>query len=408
MKRINKSVFNKWVLQYINDYSHRFEIYYGGGGSGKSYGCMQKVILKCMNDKRSVLVCRKVATSIKRSIWKLTIKQLVLCGIYQDCTINKSDFTITFPNGSEMLFTGLDDIEKLKSIDSVTDEVIEEATELTLDDFTQLNIRLRPDESVKNPQIFLMFNPVSKVNWVYKNLILNPPKGSLIIHTNYKNNKFLTEEYRKQLEDLKDRNPSYYRIYCLGEFATLDKLVYPKYEKRIISDEEVEGLKQFQGLDWGYVNDPSAIIWGNVDKEKMKIYVRGEYVKKGMLNDEIANVMIQLGLSKNKSYGDSAEPKSIAELKQKGINIEATEKGKDSIIHGIQWIQQFDLIVDERCVNTCEELDNYTWKKDKKSDEYINEPVDAFNHCLDALRYGLNKDIKGTLQAKIYEKPIFF
>ena len=125
-----------------------------------------------------------------------------------------------------------------------------------------------------------------------------------------------------------------------------------------------------------------------------------------MLNDEIAETMISLGLQKDKSYGDSAEPKSIAEIKLKGVNIEATEKGKDSIIHGIQWIQQYRLIVDERCYKVKEELENYTWKKDKKTGEYINEPVDTFNHTIDAIRYGLNKYIKGTRNPKVYAKPV--
>lgn len=405
MRKINKAIFNKWILDVISDYSHRIEVYYGGGGSGKSYGAMQKVLLKAMNSKRRVLVIRKVGNTLKDSIFALTLKLLQESGLYDYCKINKSDYTITLPNGSEFLFKGLDDPEKIKSIDGVTDEVIEEATELSLDDFTQLNIRLRPE--CEHPQIYLMFNPISKANWVYDNLIVNTPDNAMVIHTTYTDNKFLREEYKEELEKLKERNPAYYRIYCLGEFATLDKLVYPKYTKRIISEEEIAGLKKYIGADFGYINDPSAIVWGYLDKVNLKIYIIGEFVKKGMLNDEIANVMINLGLAKDKSYGDCAERKSIDEIKQKGVNMDATEKGKDSVIHGIQWIQQFEIIVDERCTHVIEELENYTWQKDKKTGEYINVPIDAFNHCLDALRYGLNKDIKGTLQPKIYVKPQF-
>lgn len=405
MRKINPAIFNKWVLKGIQNYSHRIEVYYGGGGSGKSYGAMQKVLLKAMKYKRRVLVIRKVGNTLKDSIFALTLKLLQESGLYDFCKINKSDYTITLPNGSEFLFKGLDDPEKIKSIDGITDIVIEEATELTLDDYTQLNIRLRPE--AEYPQIFLMFNPVSKLNWVYEAFILNPPENCVVIHTTYQDNKFLSEEYKLELERLKDRNPAYYRIYCLGEFATLDKLVYPTYEKRIVSQEEIAGLIRFIGADFGYINDPSAIVWGYLDKDNRKIYVTGEYVKKGMLNDEIASVMINLGLAKEISYGDCAERKSIDEIRQKGVNMQPTEKGKDSVIHGIQWIQQMDLIVDERCTKVIEELENYTWEKDKKTGEYINTPIDAFNHTLDALRYGLNKYIKGTLQPKIYVKPDF-
>lgn len=405
MKKLNPECFNKWIYDIIDDYSYRIEVYYGGAGSGKSFGACQKILLKAMNSKRRVLVIRKIQNTIKVSIWRLMLDLLFESGIYNFCKINKSDMEIELPNGSIFLFKGLDDPEKIKSITGITDIVIEEATELVEDEFTQLNLRLRPKES--NPQIYLMFNPISKKNWVYNYFFVGTlPNNIRIIATTYKDNRFLTEDYINELERLQERNPAYYRIYALGEFATLDKLVFPKYEKRLISDEEVKSLPQWTGLDFGYVNDPSAIVNGSIDTNKKVIYIRKEYVKKGMLNDEIANTMIALGLHKDKSYGDCAEPKSIKEISNKGVNIEATEKGKDSIIHGIQWIGQYELIVDERCFKVCEELDNYTWKKDKKTGEYINEPVDTFNHTIDAMRYGLNKYIKGTRTPKVYAKPV--
>lgn len=406
MIKLNPAIFNKWILEILTDYTNRFEVYYGGGGSGKSYGACQKIYLKALKHKRRVLVVRKVGATLKESIFKLFCTLISKSGLYDYCKINRSDFTIQLPNGSEFIFKGLDDAEKIKSIDGITDIVVEEATEITLDDFTQLNIRLRPD--VEFAQIYLMFNPISKTNWVFNYWILNKPENAVVIHTTYMNNRFLSEEYKQELERLKERNPAYYRIYCLGEFATLDKLVYPIYQKRIISEEETQGLIKFVGLDFGYVNDNNALIWGYFNKDSRKIYITGEYVKKGMLNNEIAQKIKDLGLSKEKIIADSAEMKSIDEIKQYGIDrIEPTEKGKGSIIQGIQWIQQMELIVDERCTHVIEELENYTWKKDKKTNEYINEPIDAFNHCLDALRYGLNKYIKGTLQPKIYVKPTF-
>lgn len=405
MKKLNKKAFNKWIYDIIDDYSNRIEVYYGGAGSGKSYGAFQKVLLKALKSKRRVLVVRKVGATLKVSVWALMLSLLNASGMYCFSKINKSDFEIELPNGSIFIFKGLDDPEKIKSITDITDIVIEEATELTEDEFTQLNLRLRPKEN--NPQIYMMFNPISKTNWVYNYFFCgNKPDNCLVISTTYKDNKFLSKDYCKELEKLKDRNPAYYRIYALGEFATLDKLVFPTYTTKIISDDEIKGLPRWIGLDFGYVNDPSAIVDGRIDTISKKIYVCGEYVRKGMLNDEIAETMINLGLAKDKSYGDSAEPKSIEEIRRNGVNIEATVKGKDSIIHGIQWIGQYELVVDERCYKVREELDNYTWKKDKKTGEYINEPVDTFNHTIDAIRYGLNKYIKGTLSPKVYAKPV--
>ena len=403
-RKLNPAIFNNWVYQGIDDYSHRIEVYYGGAGSGKSYGATQKILLKALKYKRKVLVIRKIQRTIKDSIWSLLISQLHASGYYDSSRINRSDYEIELPNGSIFIFKGLDDPEKIKSIDGITDIVIEEATELTEDDFTQLNLRLRA--LVEHLQIYLMFNPISKKNWVYDYFFIRQlPLNVKIIKTTYLDNKFLSEEYKQELERLKDRNPAYYRIYCLGEFATLDKLVFPKYTTKIVTDNDIKGLKRWIGLDFGYINDPSALVWGFIDTVKKKIYVCGEYVKRGMKNNEIAETIVDLGLHKDKSYGDCAERKSIDEIKDKGVNIDPTEKGKDSIIHGIQWIQQYELIVDERCFKVIEELDNYTWKKDKKTGEYINEPVDTFNHTIDAIRYGLNKYIKGIKTPKVYAKP---
>lgn len=403
-KKLNPAIFNDWVYQNINDYSHRIEVYYGGAGSGKSYGGTQKVYLKALKYKRKVLVIRKIQRTIKDSIWSVIISHLSSSGLYEQCRINRSDLEIELPNGSIFLFKGLDDPEKIKSIDGITDIVIEEGTELTEDDFTQLNLRLRAN--VDWLQIYIFFNPISKKNWVYDYFFVRDlPLNVKVVKTTYLDNKFLSEEYRQELERLKDRNPAYYKIYCLGEFATLDKLIFPSYSTKIVSERDIQGLPRWTGLDFGYINDPSALVWGYIDTVRKKIYVAGEYVRRGMKNDEIAEVIIDLSLHKDKIYGDCAERKSIDEIKDKGVNIDPCEKGKDSIIHGIQWILQYELIVDERCYKVKEELENYTWKKDKKTGEYVNEPVDTFNHTIDAIRYGLNKYIKGTKSPKVYVKP---
>ena len=295
--------------------------------------------------------------------------------------------TLTLENGSVFLFKGIDDPEKIKSIADITDIVIEEASELTLDDFTQLDIRLRPAEEC--PQIYLMFNPVSKANWVYEHWFLHPPDNALVIQSSYRDNKFLSDEYRETLENLKNTNPAYYKIYCLGEFATLDKLVFPIITKRLVSESEIKGLRFFVGCDFGFINDPTAIIYGYYDKKLKTIYITGEYFKKGMTNDEIAKTLVDLGLSKELIIADSAEKKSIEEIRRLGINrIKPAQKGPDSVIHGIQWLQQNTIVVDERCKGIIEEFENYTWEKDKKTGEYINKPIDSFNHGIDALRYG--------------------
>ncbi|EGQ3790950.1 TPA: PBSX family phage terminase large subunit [Staphylococcus pseudintermedius] len=387
-------VFNKNIFEILFNYDYFTEVHYGGGSSGKSHGVIQKVVLKALKDweyPRRILWLRKVQSTIKDSLFEDVKECLINYGIWDMCLWNKTDNKVELPNGAVFLFKGLDNPEKIKSIKGVSDVVMEEASEFTLNDYTQLTLRLR-ERKHKLKQIFLMFNPVSKLNWVYKYFFEHgkPMKGVLIRQSSYKDNKFLDDMTRENLEMLATRNPAYYKIYALGEFATLDKLVFPKYEKRIISDKEVGHLPSYFGLDFGYVNDPSAFIHVKIDSDNKKLYVMSEYVKKGMLNNEIAQVINDLGYSKEKITADSAEQKSIMEIKANGIDrIVPAMKGKDSVMAGIQFISQFDIVIDERCYKTIEEFDNYTWKKDKNTDEYYNEPVDTYNHCIDALRYAV-------------------
>lgn len=401
-------VFNRNIFNILTDYSHFTEVHYGGGSSGKSHGVVQKVVLKALQDwkyPRKILWLRKVGATIADSLFQDVKGCLVDFSIWDFCEWNKTDNRITLPNGAVFLFKGMDNSEKIKSIKGISDVVMEEASEFHLNDYTQLTLRLRERKHL-NKQIFLMFNPVSKLNWVYKYFFTGEPhKNTLIQQSSYKDNKFLDEMTRQNLEDLASRNPAYYKIYALGEFATLDKLVFPKHTERLISPDEVKHLPSYFGLDFGYINDPSALIHVKIDTRNKKLYIVDEYVKTGMLNDEIANVIKQLGYAKERITADSAEKKSIAEIKRKGIErIKPAMKGADSIMSGIQFISQFDIIVDERCTKTIEELNNYTWKKDKNTDEYYNEPVDTYNHSIDALRYAVEelmlKDKQGKKDAK--------
>lgn len=398
-------VFNKHIYNKLYDYSNFTEVHYGGASSGKSHGVVQKVVLKALGDwkkPRKVLFLRKVAATVKDSIFEDVISCLSNFKILDLCKVNMSDYRIVLPNGAVFIFKGMDNPEKIKSIKGVSDVVMEEASEFNLDDYTQLTLRLR-DKGHKDKQIYLMFNPVSKANWVFKYFFIKRPKNTVIYQTTYKHNKFLDEDTKRNIEELAERNPAYYKIYALGKFATLDKLVFPKYEKQLINKEEVATLPSYFGLDFGYVNDPSAFIHLKVDEKNKRIYFMEEYVRKGMLNDQIAQAITDLGFSKETITADSAEKKSIEEIRQKGIlRIRAAKKGPDSIIQGIQFLSQYELIIDERCVKLIEELENYTWQKDKKTNEYINKPVDSYNHVIDACRYAV-EGIHQKIQLKTFK-----
>lgn len=358
-----------------------------------------------MEKPRKVLFLRKVGATLKDSIFEDVKQCLITYGVFDYCKVNMTDYRIKLPNDAELIFKGMDNPEKIKSIKAISDVVMEEASEFTVDDFTQLTLRLR-DKGHKQKQIYLMFNPVSKTNWVFKYFFEKKPANTVIYQTTYKSNRFLDELTKQNIEELANRNPAYYKIYALGEFATLDKLVFPTYQKRLINREEVAQLTSYFGLDFGYINDPSAFIHLKIDEQNKRIYFLEEYVRKGLLNDKIAEAIKDLGYSKEVITADSAEKKSIAEIRQKGISrIREAKKGPDSVIQGIQFLSQYEFIVDERCVKLIEELENYTWYKDKKTNEYINRPVDSYNHVIDACRYAVEgirskvklKTIKGGL-----------
>ena len=386
-------VFTKNTYKLIGDYSRPLEVHFGGASSGKSHGIIQRFILKALDDwkkPRRMLFLRKVGATIKESVFQHTLDVLSDFKILEMCKVNHTDFRITLPNKAQILFKGMDNPEKIKSIKGISDVFMEEATDFTLNDFTQLRLRLR-DKSHKFRQIILALNPVAKTNWVYKTFFEKEYPGASVMHSTYKDNKFLDDETRDVIENLKDTNYNYYRIYALGEFVTLDKLIFTNYEKRIIAVDELKGATMRNGLDFGYVNDPSAFITAWINEKTKTIYITQEYVKKAMLNDEIGNTITNLGFAKEIITADSAEQKSIAELKKWLPRIRAALKGPDSVMNGLQFLLQYKIVIDERCPKTIEEFENYTWIKDKKTDEYINKPIDAFNHTIDAIRYALEE-----------------
>lgn len=389
------NVFNRNIYDILFDYSHATEVHYGGGSSGKSHGVVQKVVLKALQPwptPRKILWLRKVQATVQESLFEDVKACLIDFHIWDLCHWNKTDNKVTLPNGAIFLFKGLDNPEKIKSIKGLSDVVMEEATEFQLNDYTQLTLRLR-ERKHHDRQIYLMFNPVSKTNWVYK-YFFDQPQGDdvLIRQSSYKDNKFLDERVRQNLEDLAKRNPAYYKIYALGEFATLDKLVFPKYETRLLNPDDLKHLPSYFGLDFGYINDPSAFIHVKVDMANKTLYIMQEYVKRGLTNYDLAKVITALGYAKERITADSAEKKSVAEIKIGGIErIKPSMKGPDSVMTGVQFLMQFDIVIDERCHKTIEEFDNYTWQKDKSTGEYINKPVDTYNHCIDALRYAVEE-----------------
>ena len=403
---IKKSVFNDVYFPHLLDYSKRYEVYYGGAGSGKSVFIAQKLLVKACASPRKILVTRKVGTTLKDSVFDLICKMLKQWQLYDKCKVNLSTYTITMPNNSIFLFKGMDDSEKIKSITDITDIWCEEATELLESDYTQLDLRLRA--MAPNLQLIVSFNPVSKVNWVYKKWFaedaIYDEEKTMILKTTYKDNRFLPDDYKQAIEYKAKTDPNYYRIYALGEFCSLDKLIFNNWRVEDFDHSTLRG-QLLCGLDFGFVNDISAFTASLLVEEDKKLYIFKCWGDTNKTNKELADIITALGFSKSEIIADCAEPKSIAEIKSYGIQkIKPCVKGKDSILHGIQKLQQYEIIVHPECEGVITELQNYAWKKDKKTDEYINEPIDDFNHYLDSLRYSLGS---GKAKMKVLDKNLF-
>lgn len=393
--KIKKSVFNEVYYPRLTVYDIDTEVYYGGGGSGKSHFITQKLLYKYLKyPGRKCLVVRKVNATLKDSVFALFESIISDWSLYDQCKRNKTDLTIELPNGSVFIFKGMDDPEKIKSIANIDDIWVEESSELDQFDFDQLGLRLRS----RNPynQIFVSFNPVSKENWVYKRWFKDgyDKSTNFVMHTTYKDNRFLPDSYIKRLEGYKKNNPIYYQIYCLGEFATLDKLVYSRWEEDIFDPFEILKAKPHRkavfGTDFGYTNDYTTLICSIVDDVDKIIWVYDEHYQKHMTNEDIYKMYLDHRVAGERIVCDSSEPKSIEELRRLGCKrVVGAVKGRDSIMNGIQLINQYRIIVHTNCKEFKEELRNYTYVKDKSTGEYINKPIDKYNHGLDAWRYSI-------------------
>jgi len=378
--------------------TERYEIVWGGAGSGKSHIVARKILYRLLKEfdfKHNFLVIRKVDRTIKRSVFTLIKNIISIWGLTSEFDINLTDKTITYkPNGSQIMFSGLDDVEKLKSIEGVTSIWCEEATELNQEDFEQLDLRLR-GETQYIKQITLTFNPISEQHWIKKIFFDDPIDSVLTLKTTYLDNAFIDDEYKMVMDNKKKTNPRYYSIYALGNWGTADGLIFNNVTARLIRPEELHGLEYVQGLDFGYTNDPSAFNQTYVDMKNKRIFVNDGFYEKGLSNSRIADKIKELNGHRHKTTADSSEPKSIDYLKTKSINVRGAMKGAGSVNTGVDFLLEFEIIVNAHLVEFMTEFNNYCWLIDKNNVQQ-NKPVDDFNHFIDSLRYACEHHTKNN------------
>lgn len=386
---IHARTFSAKFLPLLNDYSHRWEIYKGSAGSGKSHFITQKIIIKALREKRRVMICRRYGTTMRNSVFKLFKDVIESFKITHLTRIKESDMSITLPNGSEIIFVGLDNEEKLLSIAGITDVFIEEVYEVPKEIVDQLNLRMRG--KAPNQQIYMAFNPISAKHWLYDFCEGSTrPESSIYSQSTFRDNPFLPDEYVKALEDMYRTNPNKARVFCDGNWgADVEGLVYKNH---ILSDFDInelikQGLEVRVGIDWGFV-DPTTVVVSLFDKSKKEIYIIGEFYKRGATLEEIKDGIIQLGISKQKMYCDGAEPDKVDYLRRNGFNAVSAKKGAGSVKAGISFLQDMKIICHKSCINVAAELENYVYLKDKKTGQYIEDSYDHdFSHTMDALRY---------------------
>ena len=393
---------------YVEDYSFRYNVYWGGRGSGKTKFIMQKLMIKGLKEKRLILLMRKETNKLRDSVWKELIEIIEDFRLTPYFTINKTEFRATCNiNGTEFKCLGLDEPEKIKGFAGMSDVFMDEITAFNEEDIELIDGTLRSVDYELPLQMYFAFNPISKQNFVYKYFGFDTeitPEDTFILHSTYLDNPFLDESYLKRMENMKLRNYNRWKIEALGEFVTLDKLVFQNWKSEEFNYADIKG-QLLVGLDFGFVNDVSALVASILDEPNKRIYIFREWGDTGKTNQELAKIIESLGFAKSIIIADSAEKKSIEEIKRAGVSrIRASVKGPDSIMHGIQALQNYEIIVHPSCASIITEFENYSWQKDKKTNEYINKPIDAFNHFIDALRYSL-QCVKARL--KTLDKNLF-
>lgn len=392
----------------------RYDVCKGSRASKKSKTTALRIIYNMMKyDQSNTLVVRKTYRTLKDSCFtdlKWATKRLEVENLWE---FKYSPLEATYlRTGQKILFRGLDDPLKVTSITVEYGYLcwawLEESYEITSEkDFDTL------DESIRGElpphlwkQWMITFNPWNEHHWLKKRFFdaENDP-DILAITTNYKCNEWLDDADLRLFENMKKNNPRRYQVAGLGNWGIVDGLVYENWKEEEFTLDQIVDCESVNGIDFGYTNDPAAVFIGFIDTEHKKLYVWDEVYKKGLSNKRLYEEIESMHYQKKSFTADCAEPKSIDELRGYGLRVEKSQKGKDSITHGIQYIQDFEIIIHPRCVNFITEIGNYTWDEDRLGNK-INRPIDDFNHLMDAMRYAVEKYAFGRVKVRTFKGGI--
>ncbi len=414
MKQIVNKIYEPFFKQ-----KPRYFILIGGRGAGRSTVASQRANAKLIAPEYyRCAIMRYILGDIRNSIYREITDRAEENGIYDKLKINESTMSIEYGlnsiNAVGFRKSSGDQKSKLKSLASYNEVIVEEADEIPEEDFMQLDDSLRTMKG--DITIVLLLNPPAKNHWIinrwfdlipsgvpnfYTLKLKDSAKDTVAIISSYKDNiANIASASIEQYERYKETKPSHYYNMIRGLVPeTVQGLIYPNF--KIIDELPAEARLKRRGLDYGYTNDPTAIVdiytWNNSFVWDEVLY------RKGMSNKDIADV-IKMQPDDVLLIPDSSEPKSNDELMSYGINIVPSQKGQGSVNQGIQYVQDQTVYITKRSINLIKEKDNYAWMVDKKTGETINTPIDMWNHGMDAGRYGM-ESLK-PLEEPEYEPPI--
>ena len=369
----------------------RIKVVRGGTSASKTFSILPILIDRAI--KTSNLEISVVSESIphlRRGALKDFLKIMMALGRYTDSQFNKSTLKYTFSNGSYIEFFSVDQPDKLRGARRNV-LYVNECNNVDFDSYYQLAIRT-------SGEIWLDYNP-SSLFWVDREII-NQEDVDFITLT-YLDNEALSETIVKEIESAKEKAKTssywanWWQVYGLGQTGSLEGVCVPDWQE---IDLPTEARLLCYGMDWGYSNDPTSLI---AMYKYNDAYIFDELIyQKGLLNSDISNLLKTNGV-KDIIYADSAEPKSIAELNSYGHNVLPVSKGRDSILYGLNLINQNKVYVTSRSKNLINELRNYIWMIDKQGNK-LNKPIDAYNHAIDAMRYAMTSQLENPHKGNYY------
>jgi phage terminase large subunit len=370
--------------RFLDKRDKRINVIYGGAGSGKSYSIAQLFIRRLYEEEDiRMLVLRKTLPALRITAYRLIQDILKEYGLPFE--LNKSEMIIKV-GSSEILFKSLDDPEKIKSYEG-NYLWIEEATEISYEDFTQLNLRLRRKNKNGINQMYLTFNPISRFHWLNTELIEGAREDIAVHHSTYIDNPFLTAEYIAELEGLTDEN--FYKIYTRGEFGELRNVIYSNYVVEDLSKIVPEEI--IYGIDFGWNNENAIIEVGIKDNE---YYLTERLYATQLTNNDLIEKMKTIINPSVTIYADSAEPARIEEIARAGFDIHAANK---NVLDGIDHMKSHTLHIDPNSTNLINEIRAYKYKEDRNGN-VKEEPVKFRDHLLDAARYSVYTHFKQQKQ----------